>query len=326
MPWCPVCKNEYQEGITVCADCGADLVDELTEEIKTAVVAYIDEEALAEKFLEYLGYSSIDATMEFNEEKQSYSVIVPEDRLDEAKSAFRAFYSVETSNEAGKKAEVIASALDKLRDENGELNIDEAAIDAIPDEEMSAEEKQALREAIAAEKVYKPAEVYVKKADESREMFSTAITFLVFAALLLIFLVLNILKIIPFFNNTVSLILIGAMAVACCLVGINAIRRSQRAEVASVAEDKVTRELNAWLDENITDDLFAEISPDESVELLYLKRTDIIREKLLLQFPELDDSFADALIEDYYNTHFDSGESAEAGENGESEENEESES
>lgn len=31
MPWCPKCKNEYVEGITVCADCGTQLVDSLEE-------------------------------------------------------------------------------------------------------------------------------------------------------------------------------------------------------------------------------------------------------------------------------------------------------
>ncbi|MDE5866499.1 MAG: hypothetical protein K2H31_07865 [Lachnospiraceae bacterium] len=29
MPWCPKCKNEYVEGIKVCADCGTELVDSL---------------------------------------------------------------------------------------------------------------------------------------------------------------------------------------------------------------------------------------------------------------------------------------------------------
>ena len=27
MPWCPKCRNEYVEGMTVCADCGCALVD-----------------------------------------------------------------------------------------------------------------------------------------------------------------------------------------------------------------------------------------------------------------------------------------------------------
>ena len=30
MPWCPKCETEYREGITVCADCGSDLVDDLS--------------------------------------------------------------------------------------------------------------------------------------------------------------------------------------------------------------------------------------------------------------------------------------------------------
>lgn len=33
MAWCPKCKYEYREGITVCADCKIPLVDELTDEI-----------------------------------------------------------------------------------------------------------------------------------------------------------------------------------------------------------------------------------------------------------------------------------------------------
>lgn len=32
MPWCPKCKEEYREGITVCAECGETLVEALEEE------------------------------------------------------------------------------------------------------------------------------------------------------------------------------------------------------------------------------------------------------------------------------------------------------
>lgn len=32
MPWCPVCKNEYREGIKLCAECQVELVDHLEDE------------------------------------------------------------------------------------------------------------------------------------------------------------------------------------------------------------------------------------------------------------------------------------------------------
>lgn len=44
MPWCPNCKFEYKEGITKCADCGADLVDSYEE-----IVAMEEQEALEQE-------------------------------------------------------------------------------------------------------------------------------------------------------------------------------------------------------------------------------------------------------------------------------------
>ncbi len=50
MPWCPKCETEYREGITVCADCGSALVDDLT---KAAIVTETEsdfEPSLEENF------------------------------------------------------------------------------------------------------------------------------------------------------------------------------------------------------------------------------------------------------------------------------------
>lgn len=55
MPWCPKCETEYREGITVCADCGSTLVEDLssspqiseTQSLEEAFQNMSEEEAAA---------------------------------------------------------------------------------------------------------------------------------------------------------------------------------------------------------------------------------------------------------------------------------------
>jgi len=328
MPWCPKCKNEYREGITVCADCGTELVDELPPEDDSKALAFISDEELAGKLVKYLEFSSIPATVDYDDDNESFCVKVEPDRLDEAKKAFRAFYQVEKSNEAQKdllaKLESIlpagtlsgedaasgeAWADNTEDDENGDEDPDTrditAALESINLDNLTDEEKQLLSQALVSEQVYKPAEVYVTKSDESKDMFSTAITFLAFAVGLSVFLVLNLTNVVTLFNNTASIIVMGVLAVGCCLVGINAIKRSRRAEIASHDEEKLTADIKQWLEENINDEFFASLDNEElTTELLYLKRTDMIRTELNKAYPGLNEDYVDALIDDFYDSYF----------------------
>ena len=46
MAWCPVCKCEYKQGISKCADCKVELVDVLEEnmDVSPDVEALMEEE------------------------------------------------------------------------------------------------------------------------------------------------------------------------------------------------------------------------------------------------------------------------------------------
>lgn len=84
MPWCPVCKNEYREGIERCAECKVELVDHLEdqtadrkEQEKTAIMQAMlaaqsggadqaGEEEIPEKIPVYHAYQNSAAKAEDN--------------------------------------------------------------------------------------------------------------------------------------------------------------------------------------------------------------------------------------------------------------------
>ena len=101
MAWCPKCKNEYVEGVTICADCGIELVDELPKEVDPetpAVLCHVKNADIGSKFVVFLNYGNIQTAglmMSGETEEEGYDVVVAEFEREAAEAMFAGFGSVE---------------------------------------------------------------------------------------------------------------------------------------------------------------------------------------------------------------------------------------
>lgn len=304
MPWCPNCKTEYREGITHCADCKAELVAELsTEKVgtddTTSLLVKIDEEQMefAKRLADFLEYSGVAVTMSEPEDGLISVYTTPED-LRDAKRHFQAFYAVEAERIQEKAAEA-AFLL-------GEEPDDEELIPDFEDEEENGEEPTAP---VSGRGASRDEKTYVSSVSRYEDYRSSGFTFTIFGVLGILFAVLNIVDIIPWFHIFAATVML-IMFAAFFAMGIYSFVKASRLKPEAVKEKELSFRVRAWLDEHITDDTLRAYdekgkAESKSAELLYLNRLDQIRETLLAEFPDLNSSFAEQLIEDFYSAHFD---------------------
>lgn len=87
MPWCPSCKSEYKEGITICPDCNCDLVESLQNGIETESVVLSEEEKRA--IIQFLEKQNTNLEMSsLNDE----STVSDDAEPKEAKHAYKGVY------------------------------------------------------------------------------------------------------------------------------------------------------------------------------------------------------------------------------------------
>ena len=314
MPWCPICKNEYREGIKKCADCGADLVDSLSDIIDKERLCVLGDEPTSEKFLSYLKYSGIEAESKYDPEENNYKVFVKKEDLKKAKSEFVAFVTVEShpDKEAG-DADDAALSVETLEGENGDITKG-IHIDSLEDLEklkaagISGKDFEEMFKAVDEVQNYKPAGVYQSQSDKASDYYSTGYTFLIIGIAVVIFTFLNMIGVINLFKGQVlSLIVFFALGGAAIGVGIGAFKRSKKAGAQVAAEEKLTADINAYMERHKDIMTQGRLSGEDgtSEEILYLDRTAKMKQELEKVFGRLDDDYVDSLLDDFYNKNFD---------------------
>lgn len=298
MPWCRQCKVEYVEGKTVCIDCGSTLVESLEEAKEPIKFLETEKEQFAKKFVEFLSYSKVpNASYEYSEADNKWIVLIDESSKKQVVKLYEAFYSVETTGitKDSKLTEPTEDTDTELSDES--------------DDEYSSmfdeEELENILESRKPKAFIPPA--YVKKEDQFKDLKSTAFTFFFVSLLGIAVLILNAVGVITLFAGIMPYIVMGGLFIAFLYIGITTYAKSKKVEKEITSENDLSSSIERWLNQNITNATLASIDEVESnPEISFLKKLDYMKELIIEEFGEMDDSYLDHIVEEYYNTNFES--------------------
>lgn len=313
MPWCPQCEAEYQEGYTECKDCKVPLVDKLEEaDILYENFFQAEDSKIAEKLVKFFEYSELPCELSYDEDSELYIVSIPPEYEKDARKLYQAFYSVEQElviKEAYKKA-VSEFEASEGNTEDSSVPSDSDALDESSDSEKDFSEKdEEETEVLSIDNLSDDEDdngVYVMKSDEYNDLAGTVFIFLFFGVAGLIFVILNVTNILNLFNGWLPNSVMGILFLAFIYVALTTNHKAKKVRSEIEIENKMTEQINAWLNENVTESFLASLQNDNiSEEANYIKNLEIIKDMLLKEFGSQNRAYLDRLIDEFYSKNFD---------------------
>ncbi len=275
MKICPKCRNEYRDGITHCADCGVELIEEGTQKQARKLLIEAPYPAVSNvmKYLEYCKFTSV--SMEEPDEEGITALYCSEKEYKNAYKQMNVF----------------------LMEENKK-----AAMEAMAN--ISEEDIQELEE---TKKEVPPSNVYVNYEAKASENKSSAWSFLIIGVLGVILVVLSWFNLIPFsiggrgnwFTHGVMLLFF----VIFIYIGIVSAKNINKYKILAGEEANTQGELEKFLTEQFTAEALEKIEADTEEEA-YFNRMKFMREKVLQVFPEENEIFVESLLDAHYDKLF----------------------
>ncbi len=311
MPWCPSCKNEYREGITVCADCGVDLVDELPEDDdsesigpRPKVLLLANEKSIAEKVVKYLRlngiYSAAIGEGVIDAESETTETDVEEAEVTEAavESDGKAYAVIVADIEEESVYDVLSGVV------QGEVVDEDRLYELVPDIEDTLDEVENEEASMQFSEMQSEASsVYVHKKDKYADLKFSGYSFIGFGLVGFAIVALNALKIINFFN-LYSMIIMSLVFTVFMVIGIASLVKASKIKKSVEVEDEFTEQLNEWIETNLTDDLIDEwYDENREDQENYFEITEKLQKMLSSEFPNINPSYIDELTDERYNSY-----------------------
>lgn len=339
MAWCPVCKNEYCEGIKVCADCGAELVESLGE--RKEVLLTGGDRKLITRMQKFMQYTDIPVVFEEQGEKASLYVLPKYE--EKARSAAQIFLAgeqcrpadiVEDESGADGESEVTnpSESTDASPDKNNSEKNDQDKNDSEkndqdkndsdkkdPDKNDSEKndseeeiEEEIVEEIIKEEERIRRASAggpYQRKGDRAEDLKSSGQVLLLVGILGCVVMLLIDFEILPI--KLGNLVMMNVLMIALFLMfigfGIYSLKGAVQYKAQASDEDEQTEKIMTWIKDSLTAqqiDEDAQIEPADADEIRFFKRTENMKIRIAAQFDDLDESFLDSLIETAYQELF----------------------
>ncbi|MBO4980684.1 MAG: hypothetical protein J6C84_02150 [Lachnospiraceae bacterium] len=280
MPWCPKCKNEYREGFTVCADCGCELVDQ--EPLTDMVPLLAGTKEVMTSLKKYLEYNKLqNVSMMFNARENMYMLMVKKEEQQKAVMMSKIFMEEES----------------KRRMQEQQTQAPGIVLDA--PKEQAEEKKPDRAQGVAASGSGR----YHKSADRAEENRSSAWVLLGAGGIGLFAMALGIAGVLPFDigNQYMFYGVMSALFLVFLVMGVVSLKNAKQFATKAESENSLKNTLTAWCRDNLTgESVDAELSGAKAdpEEILYFKRSEIIKERLNRQFVNLDQAFLDQFIDE----------------------------
>lgn len=145
---------------------------------------------------------------------------------------------------------------------------------------------------------------YVKKEDKYNDLKSTAYIFTIFGILGLVFVGLNMAEVLTLLTSPLQFIVLGGVSIGFIIIGIRSWFQSRSVYQLIDTEKEVTTKIKEWLEVNITEETLAQFESDEPSELIFLKKVEYIKTRLLEVFDVDSETYLDSIVEEFYSEHF----------------------
>ncbi len=327
MPWCPVCKNEYQEGVTVCADCGAKLVEALSQ--RKEVLLASGPEELISRMKRFMDYNDIPVVFEGGDEEASLYVLPKHE--EKAKSAAQVFLAGDLFARGNSGGESPVGIDGNETDQNGTdgnkanqngaeksggdaqdetADKDRASVDLtdMAPDDIEEEIKEEITEETAGLRGSSRGGVYQKKSERAEELKSSGRVLLIFGILGCVVMLLIDFGILPIKPGNLVMMNIVMFALFALFFGfgVYSLKSAAKYRKESSDEEERTNQILAWASEHLTAQEIDEnvVREDETEEIRFFRRTEYMKKRMTAEFGELEESYLDSLAETVYQEIF----------------------